>query len=82
MLQYSHPSAPEGVTTVAELKTEVAEELQTSSPQGHSAFVQGHQTCQLTVSDHPHSMEQEQEREQSTLISVTWYQSRRYNSST
>lgn len=41
MLQYSHPLSARGVTTVAELKTEVAEELQSNSPPGHSVFVPG-----------------------------------------
>lgn len=35
------PLSARGVTTVAELKTEVAEELQSNSPQGHSVFVKG-----------------------------------------
>lgn len=54
-------------------------ELQNSSPQSHSVFAQGHETCKLTASDHPLWLHG---REKSRCISVTWSQSWRCNSST
>lgn len=40
-MQHSHLHSARGLTTVAELNTELAEELQNTSPQGHSVLFKG-----------------------------------------